>query len=384
MSKSPKKETTLKVTCLQENLNKGLNIVSRAANNNLSLPILNNILLIANQQGILKLIATNLEIAIQTSIRSKVEQMGSITIPAQLLTNFISLLTEGNVNLQTNKQDEIIIKTKEQAAKIKGITANDFPIIPQIKKENKYICLTTDLKNALQRVIFASAINNTRPEINGILCNFNTTNHRLILTATDSYRLVEKQIPLSKSTNKENIQLIIPARSIQELIRLITEQDNKQEIEIFPSENQILFSFNQIEFISRTISGEYPDYQQIVPKKFSTTATVDIASIVRYIKTAGLFSRGEINDINLEFIPQHDKIIISSSASQIGQNQSEIPAKIEGEKNMVTFNYRYLLDSLNNLADDQAIIKMIDNNNPVMICPKKEQRYFSIIMPIKQ
>lgn len=384
MSKSPKKETTLKVTCLQENLNKGLNIVSRAANNNLSLPILNNILLIANQQGILKLIATNLEIAIQTSIRSKVEQMGSITIPAQLLTNFISLLTEGNVNLQTNKQDEIIIKTKGQSAKIKGITANDFPIIPQIKKENKYICLATDLKNALQRVIFASAINNTRPEINGILCNFNTTNHRLILTATDSYRLVEKQIPLSKSTNKENIQLIIPARSIQELIRLITEQDNKQEIEIFPSENQILFSFNQIEFISRTISGEYPDYQQIVPKKFSTTATVDIASIVRYIKTAGLFSRGEINDINLEFIPQHDKIIISSSASQIGQNQSEIPAKIEGEKNMVTFNYRYLLDSLNNLADDQAIIKMIDNNNPVMICPKKEQRYFSIIMPIKQ
>ena len=86
----------------------------------------------------------------------------------------------------------------------------------------------------------------------------------------------------------------------------------------------------------------------------------------------------------MEFIPQHDKIIISSSASQIGQNQSEIPAKIEGEKNMVTFNYRYLLDSLNNLADDQAIIKMIDNNNPVMICPKKEQRYFSIIMPIKQ
>lgn len=371
----------MKLICLQENLNRGLNIVSRAASNSTSLPILNNILLEA-KKGSLKLTTTNLEIAIETSIRSKVEKTGSITIPSQLLTSFIGLLTRDPVNLELDK-DELSLKCKNQNAKIKGIPSTEFPLIPKIEKKNHYKGKTKSFKEALQQVIFAVASTDTRPEISGVLFHFNSPEKgKLTLAATDSYRLAEKITDISKESNGGEESYIIPARSLQELVRIIDQDEG--EIEIFPSKNQILFTIDDTQLISRTISGQYPDYQQIIPQQLKTKAVIDRETLIRLTKTASLFSKSGINDIRLEFTPSKDKLTIVSVNSQLGENKSEIKTEVTGQAGEIVFNYRYLLDGLANIKGDEVVIEIIDSTNPGVLRPVKAKDYLYIIMPIKQ
>ncbi len=371
----------MKITCLQENLNKGFFIVSHLAIGNSTLPILNNILL-KTEKGILVLSSTNLEIGIQTQIRGKVEREGSFTVPSQILSNYINLLPKDQITLEL-VENQLNIKCKNSKTKIRGLSAEEFPLIPKIEKRNGYKIMANDFKKALQQVIFATYQDESRPEISGVLFNFNYPQEGVLtLVGTDSYRLTEKKLEIKEFSKKENIKVIVPRNTIQELLRILTLENDI--LDIYLSENQILFYFNETELISRLISGKYPDYQQIIPENYKTKVVIEKNNFIKVVKGASLFSQSGINDIILDILPSENKVILSSLNNQLGEYKSEIEAEIEGMENKIVFNYRYLLDGLLNIDDNEVKLEFINNTSPGILRPMEDKSYLYLIMPIKQ
>ncbi|OGY45880.1 MAG: DNA polymerase III subunit beta [Candidatus Buchananbacteria bacterium RIFCSPHIGHO2_01_FULL_44_11] len=384
----------MKITCTQENLNQGLFVVSHLASKNTSLPILNNILFQVDKNTI-KLSATNLEIGVSCGVRGKIEEPGDFTVQSRLLSDYISLLPKERVDLTTpgeaggESQNQILeVKCKNHSTKIKGQSAADFPLIPQIEKKQAYTLKPDDFRQAISQVIFAVSVNETRPEINGI--SFNFTENKLVLATTDSYRLAEKTVSLVSKQNASK-KIIVPTRTMQELLRILgsfkdpAAISNIEEIKIYLAENQILFTLDNIELISRLVEGQYPDYQQIIPTNNKTKVLVNVAEMIKATKTASLFARSGIYDVNLDFAAGQKEVVVSSTNSQLGENFSSLEAEFEGETNKIVVNYRYLLDGLQNINSEQAEISIIDGNNPCVLKPVgKTSDYLYIIMPIKQ
>lgn len=364
----------MKLSCTQENLNKGLGIVSHIANKNSNLPILNNVLLKANKNGLV-LITTDLEIGIKAFVRGKVDEEGEFTVAAKLLNDFVALLPRENINLEL-EDNALFIKSQNQKTNIKGTEAEDFPLIPEIEKENEVEINILEFKKALGQLIFAASLDSSRIEINSV--NFNFSKDLLVLAATDSYRLAEKKIKIS---NQQERTLIVPLKTIQELVRVLSEQE-KQTIKLYFNENQIMFVFDGVEIISRVIEGRYPDYQQIIPEKFVTTAKCAKDKLVPAIKSAALFCKQGINDVRLSIA--NKEIVIASASSGLGENIITVPAEISGEDNDIVFNYRYLLDGLLNLGSQEVCLKINNNSTPGLLTPDKNEDYLYLIMPIKQ
>ena len=382
----------MKISCTQENLNQGLFVVSHLVSKNVTLPILNNILFKVDDNSI-KLLATNLEIGVSCEIRGKVEQPGEFTVQSRLLADFIGLLPKTQVDLlasgAADADQVLVVKTKNHTTKIKGQPATDFPVIPQIDKKNPYQVDAAVFHKALNQVLFAVSVSETRPEINGVF--FNLSKGVLTLVATDSYRLAEKKVALKKGPDGPDTQVIIPARTLQELTRILGSFKDPAAISevdvvtIYLTENQILFELGSVELVSRLVEGQYPDYRQIIPQQFKTTAVVDTAEIIKAVKTAGLFTRSGIYDVKIDINSASSEVVVNSTNTQLGENTSKISAVGEGENNSITLNYRYLLDGLQNLSTDQVKIKMIDSGNPCVLQPAGEKTdYLYIVMPIKQ
>ncbi|MBL7054113.1 DNA polymerase III subunit beta [Patescibacteria group bacterium] len=373
----------MKFSLIQKNIINALNHCSKIAGTSKSaLPILNNILIIA-EKGTLRISATNLEIAIEIKIRAKIEEKGRITIPAQLFTNYINLIPSNAViNFKTIKQDLIITTTNEKSA-IKGIDPDEFPIIPKIEQKEKYIIDAKIFKNALEETIFSISITESRIELSGALFSFNKNSdkeQKLVIVGTDSYRLAEKKILFKQGDSQESKDIIIPVKTLQEVLRVIDDND---KVEIYLSKNQILFTYKDIEIISRIISGEFPDYKTIIPDKFNTKAIISKAPFLRAIKRSSFFVKFGINDISLKFLSKKNEIVISSLNNQVGENQISIPVEIIGKTNEIVFNYRYLIDGLTNIKGDKISIEMVDDSSPGLIKSIDDESYLYLIMPIK-
>jgi DNA polymerase-3 subunit beta len=371
----------MKFIVLQKNLSKALSKVNRLTTSKTTLPILNNVLIEA-KKGTLELSTTNLEIGIISQIGVKVEKEGKITLPCQILTNFIDLIGEETIEVELIENNEVTFKSKNIFTKIKGISAEEFPIIPQIEKENCFKIKAEILKNALDKVIFAISPTETRTEISGVLFSFNSPeNGFLTLVGTDSYRLAEKVVKLAESNFNEKLSLIVPVKTLQELSRLL---EKEELVEIYPSENQILFVYESTELISRVISGEYPDYKQIIPQSFITKVTLEKEPFLKAIKTVSLFSKTGINDINLKFEAKNNKTIISSLNNQIGQSEVILETEIKGDDNEIIFNYRYLLDGLINISGEEVNLNIINDSTPAVLSSPEDKQYLYLVMPIKK
>lgn len=369
----------MKFISLQENLKKALNIVGNISVKNINLPILNNILIKAYKNNEIEFISTNLEIAINYKSRSKVEKEGEFTVDSKIIHDYINLIPGEKVLLKKT-ENELLVESDNYKTKIKGESAKDFPLIPNIKKENYCLLDLNIFKKALTKVVFAASIGDNRPELSGLLFNFNNKN--LIITATDSYRLAEQKINIKKSSLDEK-KIIIPVKTIQELLRVLSNiHSSENEIKIYLSENQILFDFDSINIISRLINGNYPDYEEIIPKKYNTEAQVNRNELIRAVKAASLFTKTGINDLVLDF--KDDIISISSSSGQSGETNINLKTQINGKENNIIINYRYLLDGLNNIEGDNILINLIDSQTPCLLKSKEENNYLYIIMPIRQ
>lgn len=377
----------MKISTLQENIKQGLLAVGHIAGKNINLPILNNVMIEAGE-GKIKLITTNLEMGAVKTIRGKIEKEGSFTVDSKIFSDYISLLPNNKIEIEV-KDGGLVVKTEGYKTKIVGQEAKDFPLIPSIDKNIFYNIDAEELKDSLSQVVFATATSESRIELSGVLFSFGKD--KLTLAATDSYRLAEKEIPV-KTNNDQEVEknVIVPARTVQELVRVLSGmkdggiEDDDKELKIYLSENQIMFSVGGMELISRLIEGQYPDYKQIFPQSSKTEIIINRSQIIRAAKASSLFSKTGVNDVGLDFSVDKNKTIVSSTSSQTGESVAEIDSSIKGENNNVVINYRYFLDGLNNIDDENVKVAIVDPNTPCIIRPEKTKGYLYIIMPIKQ
>lgn len=369
---------------LQENLKRGLSITGHVTTKNINLPILNNILIKA-EKGNIEFVSTNLEIGITHQVRGKIETEGSFTVDSKLIGEYVNLLSSGEKVKIEAKENELKIECGSYKTKIKGESSKDFPLIPTIPRNGYYSCKSGELKKALNSVVFAVSSSENRVELTGVLFSFNK--NKLSLASTDSYRLAERELDVKVSDIEGEQKIIVPAKTVQELLRVLsnlegTELGEEQEVKFYLAENQILFTVDSVELISRLINGHYPDYKQIIPAKSQTDVIVERTELIRAVKAAALFSKTGINDITLLFFKE--KIIVSAFSGTSGESQIELEADVKGGDNEVTINYRYLLDGLNNIEGDMVRLGVLNNATPCVLKPEKDDKYLYIVMPIRQ
>ncbi len=365
----------MKLTATQENLTHALAQVSPIAAKGGTLPILQNILLEA-KEGALQLKATNLEIGISAHVRGKVEQEGTFTVQGKLFQEYVSLLSKDSVSLML-EGDHLAIRAGNQQTKIHGLSADEFPVIPSMDGGTSFSIDGKDFREALSQVLFAVSLSDSRPEISGVLLS--VVKNSLTLVGTDSYRLAERKIEL-QSEVAEPLTTIVPMRTMQELARIVGHAEGALKITV--TDNQVLFAIEDVELISRVITGTFPDYREIIPVSSNTTVTIDTEPLVRAIKSASLFCKQGLNHVSFQF--SSDKILVSASASQVGENVIEVPAKIEGNDVDIIFDYRYVLDGLHALGTSEVMIKLTNGSSPGLFVPQKGDDYVYLVMPIKQ
>ncbi len=384
----------MKFSCTQENLKRGLLATGYVANRNVNLPILNNVLLKIEGTTI-QLISTNLEIAVRCMIRGKVDEGGEYTVPSKLFMEYVNLLPDDRVDIETS---ETFLKAncKKNATKIKGIPASEFPLIPTVDRQKTLYVSGTVLKRALGQVNFSISSIESRPELTGALFNANPefSKGSLIIAATDSYRLSEKTVALESKGDKKSSQaafsFIVPGKTLQEVLRILAlfkESELEAEpIEIALGEGQVSFSFGDIELISRLVEGRYPEYRPIIPEKYVTEAVFRRQDAVQAVKSASLFSRVGLQDVHFKF-ESAEGLIVSSSEGQMGKNDSVVEAEIHGPQNSIVLNYRYFLDGLAALETPKARMRVIDAMNACVLMADQEdgkEKLLYIVMPIKQ
>lgn len=369
----------MKFICLQENLKEALIICERTIGKNITLPVLNNIL-IEDDNNKIKISSTDLEIGINFWFSGKIIEKGSITCPARILANLINNLPNQKIELE-GKNNILNIKSESVRSSIQGINAEDFPIIPKIKNKEFIEIPSLIFKNALTQIINSVAISEARPELSGIFLKIEK--QELKLVATDSFRLGEKTVSekylKSESGKIKDYAVIFPQKVAHELIRITG--DKEKLLKIFIDSNQILFDLENVHLISRLIEGQYPNYQAIIPQKTATQLNVLKDKFLGAIKIAGIFS-SKINDVKIKVLPQKSLLEIESR-SEFGSNYSQIPAKISGNPLEIVFNFRYLIDGLNNISTEEVVMELNDENNPAVLRASGDPSYFYIVMPIR-
>ncbi len=371
----------MKVSILQENLSKGLNIVNRFILPRAQLPILNNFL-IKTEEGRLKLSATNLETGINLWLGAKIEKEGEICVPAKNLTEYISLIPPQKINLEVEK-NFLKITSESYQANFISLTASEFPIIPTLKKKPEISLNNKDLALAISQVAFAAAQDEGRPALTGVL--FKIKKDKLVLVATDGFRLSVKEIGGLKNgeENKLPKELIIPARALIEVGKIISEvgEEDSLGLTVTPESNQIIFSTPEVEVISRLIEGKFPDFEKIIPEKSKTQITIETEDLLQAVRAASIFAREAANIIKFEI--KGSKLEVSSDNPQLGENKVTLEIKTEGEGGKIAFNSRYLLDFLNSVKSDLVSFEMTTALNPGIFKPANDKSYLHVIMPIR-
>ncbi|MBI2591808.1 MAG: DNA polymerase III subunit beta [Candidatus Brennerbacteria bacterium] len=368
----------MKIIVLKENLKNGLSSVERSINDQSTLPILKNIL-IKTENNKTFILGTNLELAVTHSMAGKIFENGSVSVPFKVFTGLINNLPTERINLEKNNHN-LIIKTDNYEAVIQGINFEDFPIIPRINISQYSFKIKSDIfKDAVLKVINAAQFSDLRPEISGILMDYQIEN--LKLAATDSFRLAEKIIPENQfsSNLKQSVRLVIPLKTAGEILK--TVKDNI-DLEIFFDNNQILFKTDDLEIISRLIEGEYPDYRQIIPKSFATELSVNKDDFLNALKLASVFS-GRNNDVKLKVLENKKTLEVYSANEGLGENRYLVPVKANGTPINISFNLKYLIDGLKNHNSEQIILGLNNSDKPSMIKSEKNPLFFYILMPIR-
>ena len=372
----------MKIEILKDNLKNGLEIVEKIAKKNLTLPALSNVLL-SCEGNFLRLDTTNLETSISWWVLAKIKEEGKIAVPATFFSNLVNLLKEEKIELRSQDRN-LILETKNQATQIQGIDPDEFPIIPKIEKEEIVKISNQKLLEALSQIIEIPSISQIRPEISGIYFSFKKD--LLKIVGTDSFRLAEKTITLKGEIKKE-VSFILPQDAIRELINILSQKDGHTIIYFSP--NQILFenvneeiSHSRVQVLSRLIEGEYPKYQEIIPKKYKTQIIVKKDDFQNQLKQAGLFG-GKISEVKLVVQSKDNQLKIYSESPEIGKNESYLPIKIKGEPIEISFNYRFLISGLQNIKSSEVIFELNGEDGPGVLKPVGDESYIYVSMPIK-
>ena len=375
----------MKLSCLQENLSKGLAVVSRAVATRSTLPVTQNVL-ISTDQSRLKLSATNLEIAITTWIGASIEDEGAITLPARILTEFVNTLEGDKIDFSLPEGNGILnISSGRSKATINGIDAEEFPPIPTVLDGIRAVINAGVLKKAISRVAFAAATEESRPVLTGV--ELKIEGNDFSLAAADGFR---RAVQIDKFTEPidGNIEVIVPARTMNELNRLVSDDSEEIEVVMTPTRGQILFRSGDIEIVSQLLQGNFPNYQQLLPEEHSTRSIFDTNALQRAVRSASIFARDGSNIVRMQLVPPSEdddngKALISARSEEVGDNEDVVDAEsLEGEESKIAFNSRYLMDVLAVLDKGNVVLETTTASSPGVFKPVEDDGYTHVVMPM--
>jgi len=375
----------MKVSCLQENMAKGLSIVSRAVATKSTLPVLGNVKL-ETDQGRLKLSATNLELGITTWIGAKIEEEGATTVPARILADFVNSLPNDRIDMAlTVRTHTLNLRCARFEANIKGLDAQEFPLIPEVSDTPTVVMDAALLREMVAQVAFAAATDDSRPVLTGVLCHFEDSS--LTFVAADGFRLSVRKTQL-KTASRERLDVIIPARTLQEVARIATDDTEGITITVTPNRSQVLFHTANADIVSRLIDGTFPNYQAIIPdaNNRKTRTIVSSLELIKATKIASFFARDAANIVRLNITPGEDitpgRLVVSANAAEVGDNVGEIDARVEGEPVLIAFNARYLLEVLGVIPAGDIALDTSSSTSPGVIQPLGFSDFLHVIMPM--
>jgi DNA polymerase-3 subunit beta len=373
----------MRLTCSQENLSRGLALVSRAVATRTTLPITQNVLMETDQSR-LKLSATNLELAITTWVGATVQEEGAVTIPARLLTDFVNSLPNEHVAVElTPRPVGVHLRCARFEAHINGADAQEFPPIPTVDEGITARIDPRILRTAIGRVVFAAATDETRPVLTGVKVEI--SGQQFTLAGADGFRLAVYTGPLVEPVAEE-IQAIVPAKTLSELQRLLADQEEPAELVVTPSKNQMLIHLKGVEMVSQLIQGTFPNYSQLIPQSYGTRAVVDLQGFNRAAHSASIFARDGGGIIRLQAIPGTEgttgKLVITSRAEETGDDLGEIDAKVEGDEAKIAFSSRYLTDVLSVMERGEVSLEISTPSSPGVIKPVGGEDYVHVVMPM--
>lgn len=367
----------MKLSILQSSLLPAVTSVLRSSGSK-NLPVLANILL-ESEGDKLKLSATNLEIGVIKRVKVvKITEEGSITVPGRTLHEIVSGLADEELRIES-VGEQIKITAKNFSGIINGISAQEFPPIPLLS-DKSVVIKNHNLSKHLPQVIFAAAVEEGRPVLTGILTEIK--DKKLELVATDGFRLAHKNITCETT---DNFKALIPRKTFEEVVRLISEEGDEEENELIigssENQNQVIFKIGLTEVSSRLIEGQFPAWEKIIPKSFENRTVVEKADLLKAVKLASVFAKDSSNIVKIETL--ENKLKIMSEAKQLGGQETEIEAQVEGSKIIIAFNGKYLIEALNSLSSTQIVIEFSGNLSPALIKPVGEEGLEYVIMPIR-
>lgn len=372
----------MKFTCLQDNLAKGLSVVSRAVAARSTLPVLGNILL-TTDNGRLKLSATNLELSVTCWIGAKIEDEGAITLPAKTLVDLVNTLPPDTVQVALSVRTQAVtIQCGRIKASIKGIDAQEFPAIPAADIDAAIQLNVEDLRSMIGAVIFAAATDEARPILTGVLARIE--GNKVTLAASDGFRVAERTAYLSTAL-PEPVQAIIPARALAELGRVISA-DEPVYMYLPPGRGQVIFHHGSVELVSQLIEGAFPAYQNIIPKGYKTRSVVSTEEFRKACRSSDIIAREAAHTTRLkvkpgeELMPGH--VTISATAAETGDNLAELDASIEGDAIEIAFNVKYLVDVLGIIDTPNVALETSTSTSPGVIRPVGREDYVYVVMPM--
>lgn len=367
----------MKLAILQSDLLPALSAVSRSAGVRTSLPVLANILLAAENKK-LKLSATNLELGVVTTLNCQMKEEGEITVPSRTFLEIVSSLANEKIELEA-QGDQLKISTTNFNASLNGISASEFPPIPT-SLENPVLVDSQLLKSALLEISFAAAADEGRPILTGILTEVKKDS--LELVATDGFRLAHKKAQL-KGGSGGGFKSLIPRRTLEEVVRLIQEEEELDQVEVATSkdQNQIVFKINSKIVSSRLIEGQFPSWEKIIPLEFSNRSILDKESLLKATKLASVFARDNANIVKIQ--SKGGQLTITSEAKELGTQETSVGAQVEGEEIEIAFNSKFLIEALSACPSAQVMIEFSGNLSPALVKGVGEEGLEYVIMPVR-
>lgn len=374
----------MQVSCLQQNLRRGLAIVGRAVATRSNLPVLQNVK-IATEDSMLVLTATNLDIAITTRIGAQVEEEGEITIPARLLTDFVNSLPDERIDIKTSVEPlSIGLKCQRFEANINGTDAEEFPPIPTVDEGATIKVDPQVLREAIAYVAFAAATEDSRPVLTGIKVEVNGED--FTFAAADGFRLAVYDGKLTEPL-PEPTEFIIPAKTMQEVGRLIGGDDSEVEFTVTSAGTHALFNIGTVEIVSQLMPGSFPNFRSLIPSEHRNRVIVQQSDFMRAVRSASIFARDGSGIVRVQIMGDEEGsgISISSRAEELGDNQGEIDGEVEGEvddQSRIAFNNKYLSEVLDVLGDGEIAFEITSASSPGVVRSVSKEGYTHVVMPM--
>ncbi|MGD9091900.1 MAG: DNA polymerase III subunit beta [Anaerolineales bacterium] len=373
----------MKVSILQENLAHGLSIVSRAVSSRSTLPVLGNVL-VATDEGRLRLSATNLELGITCWIGAKIEEEGSTTVPARTFTELVSTLTDKQVDIELNVRTQTLnVHCGASNTDLKCIDSQEFPPMPVPDLEDGIEINIADIKEMIQQVAFAASTDEARPILTGVLVT--VEGNQITLSAADGFRLSIRRSELSNPVSKSTSS-VIPARALTELARIAADGEKTLYMVLPQGRGQVIFHMQNVELVSQLIEGSYPDLQQLIPQSYNTRAVLTTSTFLKACKQAEIFARegSHIARVNIlnggEMEP--GQVEISGQSEETGFNQTVVDATIEGQPQLIAFNVRFLREILDVISTPNVALETTADTSPGVVRPVGEENFLHVIMPM--